>query len=124
MITVEKQEHIDAIKAEAEIFTQSWKRIAHSAQQINALNGFWDGERNKGEMIALMHSELSEALEALRKDANDDKIPQYLGEEAELADAAIRVMDYDAGFSLRIAEAIIDKLVFNAGREPKHGKKF
>lgn len=124
MITIEKQEHIDAIKAEAEIFTQSWKRIAHSAQQINALNRFWDGERNKGEMIALMHSELSEALEALRKDANDDKIPQYLGEEAELADAVIRVMDYDAGFSLRIAEAIIDKLVFNAGREPKHGKKF
>lgn len=124
MITIKKQEHIDAIKAEAEIFTQSWKRIAHSTQQINALNGFWDGERNKGEMIALMHSELSEALEALRKDANDDKIPQYLGEEAELADAVIRVMDYDAGFSLRIAEAIIDKLVFNAGREPKHGKKF
>lgn len=124
MLTLEKQMLVDSVHEEAKNFIESWHRMARAAQGVNALNGFWDGERNKGEMIALMHSELSEALEALRKDANDDKIPQYLGEEAELADVVIRVMDYDHGFSLRIANAIVDKLVFNAGREPKHGKKF
>lgn len=39
------------------------------AQQINdnaRAHGFWDGERNFGEQIALMHSELSESLEEHR----------------------------------------------------------
>ena len=36
------------------------------AKEINdcaVAHGFWEGDRNFGEMIALMHSELSEALE-------------------------------------------------------------
>lgn len=50
-------------------------------------------ERNFGEMIALAHSELSEALEADRKDLMDDKLPQYHGTYVELIDAIIRELD-------------------------------
>jgi hypothetical protein len=35
--------------------------------QIAIEKGWWEGERNEGELIALMHSELSEGLEAIRK---------------------------------------------------------
>lgn len=50
-------------------------------------------ERNFGEMIALAHSELSEALEADRKDLMDDKLPQYHGTYVELIDNIIRTLD-------------------------------
>lgn len=50
-------------------------------------------ERNFGEMLALAHSEISEALEADRKDLMDDKLPQYHGTFVELVDLMIRDLD-------------------------------
>lgn len=66
--------------------------------EINAANGFWDmGVENRSfaQHIALVHSEVSEALEADRKDLNDDKLTEYLGRDVELADVAIRVLDWN-----------------------------
>lgn len=50
-------------------------------------------DRNVGEMIALMHSELSEALEAHRKNLMDDKLPDFHGIDVELVDCIIRACD-------------------------------
>lgn len=73
-------------------------------------------ERNFGEVIALMHSELSEALEAHRTDAMDDKLPDRHGVEVELADCVIRIFDTAEALGLDIASAIIAKNKFNKNR--------
>lgn len=73
------------------------------AAHIHELNARWwqnpDGspkELDKGERFMLMVSELSEALEADRKELFDDKLPQYPGLWVELADTVIRLMDSGA----------------------------
>lgn len=70
-------------------------------------------ERNFGEVVALMHSELSEALEADRKSLMDDKLPHRDGREVEFADCIIRILDTAAALGLDVAGAMIEKNRFN-----------
>ncbi len=79
-----------------------------------------------------MHSELSEALEAYRRDAMDDKLPHRLGIEVEFADCIIRIMDTAAALGLDVAGAVVEKNRFNkdradhklVARNAPGGKKF
>lgn len=73
-------------------------------------------KRNVGEVIALMHSELSEALEADRKDLMDDKLPHRKGIEVEFADCIIRILDTAAALNLDVGGAIIEKNRYNQQR--------
>jgi hypothetical protein len=73
-------------------------------------------ERNFGEVVALMHSELSEALEADRKGLNDDKLPHRDGREVEFADCIIRILDTAAALGLDVAGALIEKNRINRTR--------
>ena len=78
-----------------------------------------------GSALALIHSEVSEALEADRNgDKPDDKIPEYTGMEAELADVMIRIYDLAEAFGLRVNEAMIEKIQMNKSRSHKHGKSY
>jgi hypothetical protein len=72
--------------------------------------------RNFGEVVALMHSELSEALEADRKGLKDDKLPHRDGREVEFADCVIRIFDTCAALGLDLAGAIIEKNRYNRNR--------
>ena len=92
-------------------------------------HGWWEHNRPFGELIALMHSELSEALEAYRAGAPYDKIlydditksPE--GIAVELADAVIRILDVCSQYSIPLAHALKVKIKYNKTRSYRLGNK-
>lgn len=82
-----------------------------TAQEIYKENYKWwydkDGnklKRNRGELLMLVVSEVSEGLEGLRKSLNDDHLPHRKMIEVELADTLIRILDFAAGFGVKISD--------------------
>ena len=99
--------------------------LSSNVYAMNKANGFWDGLQDSfGQKIALVHSELSEALEADRKDLMDDKLPDREGREVELADAMIRIFDLAGRYQMDLGGALVAKIAFNASRPYKHGKAY
>lgn len=94
------------------------------AAEVHAANEKWwvdlrtgmPTERNVGELLALVHSEISEALEGHRKDLMDDKLPHRKMFEVELADAVIRILDICGGLGLDLEGAYREKMAYNAKR--------
>ena len=75
------------------------------------------GKALVAEKLALIHSEVSEAMEGARKNLMDDKLPHRKMIEVELADAVIRILDLAGALQLDLAGAIQEKLAYNAVRE-------
>jgi hypothetical protein len=121
--------------------------LALQVHQTAVDHGWWDvdgGNRNMGEMIALMHSELSEALECDRNhepvlwfkhegfigQGSVSDMPEYQGKlgkpegiASEFADTIIRILDTCQRLDIPIAEALIRKHNFNLTRPHRHGNK-
>lgn len=101
--------------------------LAAKIYEANAAKGFWDNERNIGELLMLVVSELGEALEAHRKGRmNDPKIEGFQKDtfEDEIADTFIRLFDLAGGLGIDIEKNITQKLEYNASRPRLHGKKY
>lgn len=104
----------------------AWSGLRAAAKLVHetAFNAGWYKEpltgkpieRNFGEVVALMHSELSEALEADRKGLMDDKLPDRPGHEVEFADCIIRILDTAFALELDVPGALIEKNRFNKTR--------
>ncbi|OCQ53582.1 hypothetical protein Ppb6_01208 [Photorhabdus australis subsp. thailandensis] len=105
------------------------QKVIHQ-QNIDA--GWWDKPREKGTLLCLIHSEISEAMEGERKNLRDDHLSHRMMVEVELADAVIRILDYAEAFNYDIESALIEKLEYNKqradhkkeNRDKSDGKKF
>ena len=99
------------------------------AEEIHAnavAHGWWDEERNLLEIVALCHSELSEAVEEYR--AGRGMIYPCVGGKpegiaVEMADCLIRILDWFGHEGLDVDEIMRQKMAYNRGRPYKHGKK-
>lgn len=73
-------------------------------------------DRNKGELLCLIHSEISECMEGERKNIMDDHLPNRRSAEVELGDALIRIFDYAGAFGYDLDGAVAEKRAYNAMR--------
>ena len=95
-----------------------------------AEKGFWDEYPHPATCIALMHSELSEALEKMREGAfpheatTDFNTGKPIGVGIELADTVIRIADFCGAYGINLEQRILEKMEYNKGRERLHGKLF
>ena len=97
--------------------------IGREINKINRGNGWqvlepdqWTDPYKIPAVLALVHTEVSEAVEAFR---NDDRA----NFEEELADVLIRVLDIVGGLGIDIDHAVLAKLAKNKTRGLRHGGK-
>lgn len=114
------------------------KTLQEKSHQRSRDGGWWNDRNIENNpyivpaLLALIHSEISEAMEGYRKNLMDDKLPHRKMIEVELADTLIRIGDLAEALNLDLSDAIEEKWEYNAKREDHkletrakdNGKKF
>jgi NTP pyrophosphatase (non-canonical NTP hydrolase) len=94
-----------------------WWTDMDTGESLLGKNHKGKDKRNVPEMLCLIHSEISEAMEGYRKNLADDKLPHRSMFEVELADVLIRLFDLAGAHGLDLGGAVTEKLEYNASRE-------
>lgn len=95
--------------------------MSEVVHQGNVVAGWWkpgdtEDKNVLGTKIALIHSEVSEMMEGLRKDLMDDHLPDRKMEEVEAADVFIRLLDYCGARGFDVGRAVLEKAAYNSRR--------
>lgn len=132
MLTSDMKDHLDEVafpeltETELDSIYIAVRNLVETIHRCNAAVGWWDEPRNYGELMALIHSEISESLEGDRKSLMDNHLPQYENRVVELIDALIRICDtlgaLESGMEVDTAQVAVDKLLFNLSR-PDHKRE-
>lgn len=102
------------------------KELVEVAHEMSKSKGWYEGDPpNIPEKLALIHSEVSEALEAYR-DGNQQVF--FVGQKpeglaVELADAVIRIADLCGYLGIDLEDVVALKMAYNAKRPHRHGGK-
>ncbi|HVE25403.1 MAG TPA: hypothetical protein VNC22_08370, partial [Sporichthya sp.] len=104
------------------------EEIAAQIHKTAVEHGWWEAERNVGEVMMLMVSELSEAFEHYRNGRGLDEIFYHPdgkidGVPVELGDCLIRILDFCHHHRIPLMGATIAKMRYNEGRPYRHGGK-
>lgn len=122
-------------------FPPTVRDLQHRAHATALEKGWYkDGPRQVPELLCLMHSEISEALEEFRNGMDPQQIyftsvntnltneqnplpgkPE--GIPIELADLVIRVLDFCGAHKIDLENAILLKMLYNSTRPYRHGGK-
>lgn len=114
----------------------SISRYITECHEIAKSKGWWEQPRTFGDQLALIHSELSEALEEFRKITDEPGTPGladtyfYMaqpnkpeGVPSELADVLIRIFDTCGYYGIDLENALEAKIAYNRTRSYRHGGK-
>ena len=107
------------------------QKLIIDSHKTSISKGWWENpNRNIGELLALIHSEISEALEVYREQGNDGLKKTWTEDDGkpegftiELADAVIRIADLCGALGLELEEALETKMEYNRSRPRRHGGK-
>lgn len=121
----------------SEYWSNALESMSATVREVNRANGWFDRERTFGEDMALLHSEVSEMLEAFRSHGLDDFTeqstlgdggpngypPKPEGVGSEAADILIRLLDVCHRYDIDLGTEFSRKLQYNQTRGYRHGNK-
>lgn len=125
---------------ETAMFLDLMEKVVRKCHRTSTQKGFWgdtpDAGYNFAEKIALIHSELSEWLEAHRsgyahlptdkpvKVIDGGEVRVVTNEEEEAADIFIRLADLCGKRGIDLGRVVLAKMEYNETRPHKHGKGY